>query len=232
MDLNELLSGATIPIVSAFILGLITAISPCPLATNIAAIAYINRKIGDRKYALLTGALYTLGRIVSYSLIGVLIIMVGVEIPGIALFLQTTGEMIVGPLLIIIGIVMLIIDKIPAAGGGGKLATLGNKVADKGMLGGFLLGLIFALAFCPYSAVLYFGMLMPLSLKSSEGIALPAVYAVGTGLPVLVFGTLIALGIAGISAWVNVLIKVEKIIRIVVAAIFICAGIYSIIQLL
>jgi cytochrome c-type biogenesis protein len=232
MDLNELLSGTTIPIVSAFILGLITAISPCPLATNIAAIAYINRKIGDRKYAVITGSLYTLGRMVSYTFIGILILMIGVEIPGIALFLQTTGEMIVGPLLIVIGILMLVIDKIPAAGGGGKLATLGNKVADKGMLGGFLLGIIFALAFCPYSAVLYFGMLMPLSLKSAEGMALPPIYAIGTGLPVLVFGTLVALGIAGISSWVNALTKVERIIRIIVAVIFIGVGIYSIFQLL
>ena len=232
MDFSDILSGSTIPIVSAIILGLITAVSPCPLATNIAAIAYISRKITDRKYAVITGALYTLGRMVSYTLIGVLIIVVGMEIPGIALFLQGTGEMILGPLLIIIGILMLIIDKLPIAKGGGKLATLGNKVADWGMIGGFLLGMIFALAFCPYSAVLYFGVLMPLALKSAEGIALPAIYAIGTGLPVLVFGTLIALGIAGVSSWVNALTKVEKIIRIVVAIIFIGVGIYSIIQIL
>lgn len=221
---------SNIPIFTAFFLGLFTAISPCPMATNIAAIAYISRGVAKKNYAILTGVLYTLGRIFTYTIIGVLIIVIGIEIPGIALFLQDAGEKFLGPVLIIVGILMLFIDKLSFGRGGGLLTLLGNKVANLGILGGFLLGIIFALAFCPYSAVLYFGVLMPLALQSKEGIILPAIFAVGTGLPVLVFGILLSLGISKVSSWFNAITRVEKIIRIVVAIIFIGVGIYYVVQ--
>ncbi len=226
MDFGGLLSNSNVPVLSALFLGLITAISPCPLATNIAAIAYISRRVTDRKYAVTTGALYTLGRMFSYSAIGILIIVIGMEIPGIALFLQGIGEQVLGPILIVVGLLMLFIDRLSFGKGGGGLAALGEKVANWGMLGGFLLGVLFALAFCPYSAVLYFGVLMPLSLKTSGGIALPAIFAIGTGLPVLIIGTLLSFGVAGVSSWLNAITRVERIIRIVVAFIFIGVGIY------
>jgi len=223
------LFNSNIPIVSALFLGLITAISPCPLATNIAAVAYISQKVTDRKYAIITGALYTLGRVFSYSLLGVLIISVGLEIPGVALFLQSAGERVLGPILIVVGLLMLFIDKLSLGKGSGRLAALGGKVANWGMLGGFLLGVLFALAFCPYSAVLYFGVLIPLALKSTGGIALPAIFAIGTGLPVLIFGTLLSLGVSGVSTWLNAISRVERIIRIIVAVVFIGVGVYYVI---
>src|SRR4030043_6476 len=185
MDLGGV-TNPNIPAPSALFLGLITAIAPCPMATNIAAVAYVSRNVTDRKYAVITGSLYTLGRMFSYSVLGILIIVLGLEIPWVSSFLQDTGEQILGPILIIVGILMLFIDKISFGSGGGKLASLGGKVASWGMIGGFLLGVIFALAFCPYSAVLFFGALMPIALKSTGGMALPAVFAIGTGLPVLV----------------------------------------------
>jgi cytochrome c-type biogenesis protein len=221
--------GSDIPVLSALLLGLLTAISPCPLATNIAAIAYIGRKVSDKKYAISTSVLYTLGRMFSYTVIGILIIVIGMEIPAIALFLQGVGEKVLGPLLIIVGVLLLFIDRISFGKGGNAITNLGNKVADWGMLGGFLLGVIFALAFCPYSAVLYFGVLIPLALKSAGGIALPAVYAIGTGVPVLVIGILLSLGVAGVTSWLNVLKKVERILRFVVALIFIGVGIYYVV---
>jgi len=229
MDFGELLSNSNIPALSAFFLGLITAISPCPLATNIAAIAYVSQRVTDRKYAVTTSALYTLGRMFSYSAIGILIIVIGLEIPGVALFLQGTGERVLGPLLIAVGLLMLFIDKLSFGKGGGGLAALGGKVANWGMVGGFLLGVIFALAFCPYSAVLYFGVLMPIALKATGGIALPAIFAIGTGLPVLIIGTLLSFGIAGVSSWLNVIKRVERILRIVVAIVFIGVGIYYVV---
>jgi cytochrome c-type biogenesis protein len=229
VDFGGLLSNSNIPALSAFFLGLITAISPCPLATNIAAIAYISRRVADRKYAVTTGALYTLGRMFSYSASGILIIVIGMEIPGIALFLQGIGEQVLGPILIVVGLLMLFIDKLSFGKGGGGLAALGGKVANWGMLGGFLLGVLFALAFCPYSAVLYFGVLLPLSLKTAGGMALPAIFAIGTGLPVLIIGTLLSFGVAGISSWLNAITRVERIIRIVVAVIFIGVGIYYVV---
>jgi cytochrome c biogenesis protein CcdA len=108
---------------------------------------------------------------------------------------------------------------------------LGGKVADWGMIGGFLLGVLFALAFCPYSAVLYFGILMPLALQSKEGILLPAIFAIGTALPVLIIGTLLSLGVSGVTSWLNVITRAERVIRIVVAVVFIIVGIYYVVLL-
>ena len=229
MDLGSILSGPDIPVLTALLLGLITAIAPCPLATNIAAVAYITRNVRDRKYAVITGSLYTLGRMFSYTVLGILIIAVGMEIPWLSGAIQDVGEKVLGPLLIVVGLLMIFIDRLSFGTGGDRLAALGSKVASWGMIGGFLLGVIFALAFCPYSAVLFFGALIPIALKSTGGIALPAVYAIGTGLPVLIFGTLLSLGIAGVANWLNAVTRVEKIIRIAMAIVFIGVGIYYVV---
>ena len=229
MDLSGIMGNINIPVLSALLLGLITAISPCPMATNIAAIAYVSRRVKERRYAVITGTLYTLGRMFSYSVLGILIIVGGLEIPGLASFLQDFGEQVLGPLLIVIGVIMLSINRMPFSLGRGRLSPIGGKVADWGMIGGFLLGALFALAFCPYSAVLFFGLLIPLSLKSAGGVTLPAVYAIGTGLPVLVFGVLISLGVARVSTWLNAVTRAEKIIRVAVSIIFIGVGIYLVV---
>jgi len=227
--IQELSKSLNIPVLSALLLGLLTAISPCPMATNIAAVAYVSRRVTDRKYAVITGILYTLGRMFSYSVLGILIIVAGLEIPGAASFLQDFGERILGPLLIVVGLIMLNIGRFSFSLGGAKLSSIGGKVADWGMIGGFLLGALFALAFCPYSAVLFFGVLIPLALKSAGGVTLPAVFAIGTGLPVLVFGTLLSAGVARVSTWLNAVNRAEKIIRIIVSIVFIGVGIYCVV---
>jgi len=229
MDLSGILGDVNIPILSALLLGLITAISPCPLATNIAALAYVSRRVTERRYAVITGVLYTLGRMFSYSILGVIIIVAGLEIPGVASFLQDFGEQVLGPLLIVVGVIMLIVNRIPLSLGDGKLSSIGEKIANWGMIGGFLLGALFALAFCPYSAVLFFGVLIPLALKSTGGVILPAVYAIGTALPVLVFGTLLSFSVAKVSTWLNAVTRAEKVIRIIVSVIFIGVGIYCVV---
>jgi len=233
MDLGGLLSGSSgilaMPVVAAFSLGLLTAISPCPLATNIAAIAYISNRVSERRYAVSTSALYTLGRMLTYSVIGMLIIRAGLEVPGVAMFLQSTGETVLGPILIAVGIILLNIHRIRFGAGTGKLSSLGEKVSRWGMGGGFLLGILFALAFCPYSAVLYFGVLIPLALKSSGGLALPAVFAIGTGLPVLVFGIALSFGVTRISSWFDRITRAQPIIRIVTSWILIGIGIYYVV---
>ncbi len=229
MDLGGITGNLEIPVLSALFLGLLTAISPCPMATNVAAIAYVSRRVTDRRYAIMTAALYTLGRMISYSVLGILIIVAGLEIPGVASFLQDFGEQILGPLLIVVGLIMLNIDRLSFSLGGGKLSSIGGKVADRGMIGGLLLGVLFALAFCPYSAVLFFGVLIPLALKTTGGVTLPAVFAIGTGLPVLIFGMLISIGVSRVSTWLNALTRAEKIIRVIVSIIFIGIGIYYVV---
>lgn len=227
--LGQLAAATSVPVLAAFLLGLLTAIAPCPLATNIAALAYISRGATSRRYAATTGTLYTLGRAFSYTLLGALIILGGLEIPGLAGFLQSWGARILGPLLIVIGVVMLFIHRISFGFGGERLAALGNRVAGWGMFGGFLLGVIFALAFCPYSGILFFGLLIPLSLQSTGGVGLPAIYAIGTGLPVLVFSILIAAGVSRVSGWFNAVTRAEKTIRYIAAVVFIGVGIYYVV---
>jgi cytochrome c biogenesis protein CcdA len=226
MDLSALAASTGIPALSAFILGLMATIGPCTMATNIAALAYVGRNLASPKYSVVTAALYTLGRMLTYTVLGALIIYLGLSIPGVSLFLQDVGEKALGPFLIVIGLLMLFIDKISFGGAGNSLSSIGGKVADWGMIGGLPLGALFALAFCPYSAVLFFAVLLPLALKSTGGIALPAFFAIGTGLPVLLFGILLSFGVAGISKWVEAISRSEKVIRIVIAIIFIGVGIY------
>lgn len=229
MNLESVMGTFNIPVLAALLLGFLTAISPCPMATNIVAIGYVSRGLEKRRNAVLTGLLYTLGRMFSYTVIGMLIILAGLETPWISTLLQGIGEQVLGPLLIIVGLTMLAADRLSFGRGGGKLAALGERVAGWGLIGGFLLGVIFALAFCPYSAVLFFGILIPLALKSTGGVALPAVYAIGTGFPVLVIGTLLAVGIAGVSSWLNAITRAERIIRIIVSVVFIGVGIYYVV---
>jgi cytochrome c biogenesis protein CcdA len=217
------------PVIAAFLIGLLAAISPCPLTTNITALAYISRNITDRKYVAIAGALYTLGRMVSYFTIGAVIILAGVNIPGLANSLQSSGEIFLGPLLIVVGILMLGIIKIPALRGGGRLARIGERVARRRWLGPFLLGVIFALAFCPYTALLFFAVLMPLSIESTAGITFPAVFAIGTGLPVLIFAVLLSFGVSKVSTWLDKVTAVEKWVRRIAAVVFIGVGIYYIV---
>jgi cytochrome c biogenesis protein CcdA len=233
MDFGSLISGSSgifsIPVFSALVLGLLTAISPCPLATNIAAIAYISQRVTDRRYAVTTSVLYTLGRMVAYSVLGVLIIKAGLEVPGVASLLQNTGERVLGPILITVGAILLNVHRLRFGTGSAKLSTLGEKVSHWGMVGGFLMGILFALAFCPYSAILYFGVLIPIAFKATGGIALPAVFAIGTGLPVLIFGTALSFGVSRVSGWFNALTRAQKTIRIVTSLILIGIGIYYVV---
>jgi len=233
MDFGSLIFGSSgilgVPAFAAFSLGLLTAISPCPLATNIAAIAYISQRVADRRYAVTTSALYTLGRMVAYSVLGALIIKAGLEVPGVASLLQSTGERVLGPILITVGAILLNVHRLRFGTGNARLSSIGERVSRWGMVGGFLMGILFALAFCPYSAILYFGVLIPIALKTTGGIALPAVFAIGTGLPVLIFGTALSFGVSRVSGWFNALTRAQKTIRIVTSLILIGIGIYYVV---
>ena len=232
MDLSSLTSNTSIPVLSAFFLGLMATIGPCTMATNIAALAYVGRNLTRRKYAVITAALYTLGRMLTYTVLGALIIYLGLSIPGVSIFLQDIGEKAMGPFLVIIGLLMLFIDKISFGNSGNAISNMGAKIADLGMFAGLPLGALFALAFCPYSAVLFFAVLLPLALKTTGGVTLPAFFAIGTGLPVLLFGMLLSFGVASISKWVDAISRSEKIIRIVIAVIFIVIGIYYMVPMI
>ena len=189
--LNDLAQNREAPLLAAFALGLLTAISPCPLATNITATAYIAKTITSRKKVLLSGLLYTLGRMFTYTTLGA-IIYFGASKFQVARLFQGNGEKFIGPVMIIIGLIMLGTIKLNFLSKGNLTDRLSEKFKDKGLLGSFLLGMVFALAFCPYSGALFFAMLIPMTLASSEGLLLPIFFSIGTGLPVIFFAFVIA----------------------------------------
>ncbi len=224
--LNKILESSSLPWLSALALGLMTAVSPCPLATNITAIGFISRDIENRHRVFINGLLYTLGRAITYTLIA-LIIYFGADQLKFSGFFQQYGEKLLGPLLIIIGFFMFDIIKIKFPG----INNLSSKMQDKKTWGYFdaiLLGLIFALAFCPYSGVLYFGMLVPLTVSSISGLYLPLVYAIATGIPVIIFSWILAYTISGIGTVYNKVKAFELWFRRVIAILFLAVGIYYI----
>lgn len=223
--LKALLENYNIPILSAFVLGLMTAISPCPLATNITATAFISKNISSKKKVFLSGIMYSLGRAFSYTLIG-LILYFGASKFHIAKFFQQNGEKYLGPLLIVIGLIMLNIIKLNFFGKSNLTEKLSHKFSDKGVLGSFVIGAIFALAFCPYSGALYFGMLIPMTISSVEGLYLPIVFAIGTGLPVLLFTYLLAFATGSIGLFYNKIKIIEKWMRSIAGVVFILTGMY------
>ena len=221
------MNSAWIGFLSAFWLGILTAISPCPLATNVVAISFLSKKIGHPKIVFLSGLFYTLGRMFSYAGLGFIIISSLLSVPAAANFLQKYMNKAFGPILIFTGLFLLEIIKfkMPAFSLSEKYQ---NKLAGSGVAGAFILGLIFALVFCPVSAALFFGSLIPLALKSELGVTLPFIYGIATGLPVLLFAFVIALGITSLSRWFNRLSRLEYYMRKITAVIFIIAGIYYI----
>ena len=225
--INNLLDTVTAPILIAFLLGILTAISPCPLATNIASIGYISRDIENKKSIFIKGILYTFGRILAYTALGIILISIleeGASVFGIQKYVSKWGEWLIGPILVVIGLFMLFSHKLrfPQFG----LNTSGESYSKKGGWGAFLLGVLFALAFCPSSGVFYFGILIPLSVSSTAGWLLPIIYALATALPVLAVAWILAYSVQNISAFYGKIQTIQKWLNLIVGIIFLLVGIY------
>ncbi len=215
----------TVAISTAIWLGILTSISPCPLATNIAAIGYIGRQVGSPRKVLIAGLLYTFGRMLTYLTLGMLIVAGLLSIPELAMFLQQNMNKILGPILIIVGLVLLDLISITFPGGG-LGSSLQGKVESMGVWGAGLLGLLFALSFCPISAALFFGSLIPLALDHQSSVIVPTIYGIGTALPVVAFAVLIALGVRWVGAAFNKISVFERWARKLTAVAFILIGVY------
>lgn len=217
--------------VSAFWLGILTSISPCPLATNIAAVSFLSKRITHAKVVFWSGLFYVIGRMVTYAVLGFFIIYSLLSIPTIANFLQKYMNKLLGPILIVVGLFLLNVFKF-------KFFVFSlsqdkqDTLAQSGIRGSFILGFIFALAFCPTSAALFFGSLIPLSLSHKFGLVLPFIYGVGTALPVLIFSVFIALGVQSITHWFHKVTKLEIYARKLTGTIFILIGLYYILNYL
>ncbi len=210
---------------SALWLGILTSISPCPLATNIAAVSFISRRIGRARAVFLTGLLYTIGRILTYVILGILLVASVLSVPQVSYLLQKYMNKILGPILIFVGMILLELIHINVLGSGLSEKTQ-KRVESWGIWGAGLLGILFALSFCPISAALFFGSLLPLAVKCESGFALPALYGLGTGLPVFLFAVLIAFGVQSVGKAFNKLTQLEWWIRRITGVIFVLIGIY------
>ena len=225
--LTGLLENSSLPVLTALVLGLMTAISPCPLATNITAIGFIGKDIENRHRVFYNGLIYTLGRAVSYTLLAV-VIFLGADQLALSGFFQQYGEKIIGPALILIGLFMLDVLKIKFPG----LGNLTRRFEEKGTKNYWdvlLLGILFALAFCPYSGVLYFGMLLPVTISSASGLFLPVVFAIATGIPVIIFAWLIAYTVSGVGTFYSRIKTFEIWFRRVISILFIGVGAYYVV---
>ena len=226
--LTNLLENSSIPWLTAILLGFMTSISPCPLATNITAIGFISKDIDKRNRVFLNGLFYTLGRAITYTSIA-LVIYLGADQFRFSGFFQRYGEKIIGPLLILIGVLMLDIFSIKFPG----LNVLTSRMEKRKswrFIDAVLLGMVFALAFCPYSGVLYFGMLIPMTVASASGLYLPVLFAIATGIPVILFAWLLAYTVSGIGGVYNRIKVFELWFRRFIAVLFIIVGIYYIIR--
>lgn len=225
--LQTLLDSSTTPALTAFLLGLLTAISPCPLATNIAAIGFIGKDIENRRKIFRNGILYTIGRVIAYTALGVVLILIlraGASLFGIQKFIGTYGELILGPALLLIGLFILLGNKL-------KLPSFGfngndEGLARKGGWGALLLGMLFAMAFCPTSGVFYFGMLIPMSATAAAGYLLPVLFAIATALPVLIVAWILAFSVQHIGSFYGKMQTVQKWINLIVGSLFVIIGIY------
>ncbi|MFA5163196.1 MAG: aromatic aminobenezylarsenical efflux permease ArsG family transporter [Patescibacteria group bacterium] len=223
--INSLIDNYNIPLLSAFLLGILTSISPCPLATNITAVAFISKDFKNPERSLWNGLYYTLGRALSYIIIAALIYF-GFSTFKIAGIFQGWGDKVLGLVMIIIGLLMFGFIKINLNFKSEKIEKAKVWLARQGYLGSFLLGMLFALAFCPYSGALFFGAVIPLIIHSHSGLLLSPIFGLGTGLPVVIFAFLLAYSTQKIGKTFSVIQKIEKVMRYLVATIFILVGIY------
>lgn len=225
--LQTLLDGSDIPVLTAFLLGLLTALSPCPLATNITAVGFISKNIENRNRMFLNGILYTVGRTLSYSVLGAVLIAVirsGADTFDIQNEISLWGERLLAPALIVMGLFMLFGDKLPLPQFG--VSASGRMERLRGAWGSLLLGILFALAFCPSSGLFYFGMLIPMSAAESGGYLLPVVFAIATGLPVMAVAWVLAYSVSSIGNFYKRIGIFQKWFNRIVAVLFILVGVY------
>ena len=225
MDLiNTWIGVYNLPPLTAFLLGILTSLSPCPLATNITAMAYLSKDLEGRR-SLVRGLLYVAGRMASYTGLA-LVMAAGISAFRLSSIFQGWGELLLGPILIVVGLIMFGILRFPSFGVKRGTSSVSRKLAESGYLGAFLLGGLFALAFCPYSGALFFGALVPLMASASSYWILPPLFAIGTGLPVVVFAVLLSVSTRSAARAMGAVKAVEHYLRKIVSVVFLLSGIY------
>lgn len=221
------MSALLLAVAGSFWLGLLTSVSPCPLATNIAAVSFLGRNLKDRRRTLLSGLAYALGRTTVYVLLAAVLVAGLASMPLLSGFLQKNINQVLGPVFLVSSVFMLGLIELPA--GRGRLAAAGQVLASRGgVFSAFLLGALFALAFCPISAALFFGSLIPIALREDSVVAVPLAYGLGTALPVLVFAVVIAFAAGSLGKTFAALTGFETWARRATGLVFLGLGVYFI----
>jgi cytochrome c-type biogenesis protein len=210
---------------SALWLGILTSISPCPLAANIVAMSFIARKVGSPRRVIVAGLLYTLGRTLVYVVIAVLLVGSILAAPQVSHVLQKYIGKLLGPVLIVAGMFILGLLSLPTRGTGLGEA-LQRRVESSGLWGAGLLGIVLGLSFCPISAALFFAGLIPIAVQHSSAVAMPVVFGIGTALPVCAFALMIALGARSVGKMFSRISQFELWARRITGVAFILVGIY------
>lgn len=210
---------------SALWLGILTSISPCPLATNLAAISYIGRDSGQTRMVVLSGLLYTLGRVIAYTALAALVVASILSAPGTAVWLQRNINLFLGPLLVLVGMALVGLIELPLPSGA-MLSGYRERIQKLGLAGAGLLGLLFALSFCPVSAGLFFGSLIPLAIAKQSPFLLPVVYGIGTGVPVLGFAFVLAFGAKSVGMAFQRVSNVDRWLRPATGLVILSVGVY------
>ena len=209
---------------SALWLGILTSISPCPLATNIAAISYIGRRVDSPQRVLWAGLLYAAGRVLAYVALAVLLVATALSVPQVSMFLQKYMHLFLGPTLILVGMVLVgLIDL--RFSGRGLPPGVQQRIDAWGLWGALALGVLFALAFCPTSAALFFGSVVS-AVEANSTVVLPTIYGIGTALPVVLFAVLLAVSAKSVGLAFNTLSKVEWWARTITGWLIILVGIW------
>jgi len=214
---------------SAFWLGILTSISPCPLASNIAAVSLIGHRIEHRWWVVLSGVLYTAGRGLTYAVLGFLAVSAFSALPAVSLFLQLWMNRALAVLIVLTGLLLLdfLPVRLPSVSVSGESA---RKFERWGLFGVFIMGALFALALCPVSAGLFFGGLVPLAVKVQSPLLLPVVYGVGTGLPVVLFAVVIAFAVGRLNEVYLKVQRVEAVSRKITGSALVLIGIYILLK--
>lgn len=224
---NQWLDASTIPMLTALLLGLLTSVSPCTFTTNVMVLAFIGKDVDGGRRAFLNGLVYCLGRIITYSILGIACIFLlreGADTFGIQMFVSDYGGYVLAPTLILFGLFLLFGDRLP-------LRKFGFHATDRskqltGTLGALVLGLLFALAFCPISGVFYFGMLLPMSAVEPGGYFFPVIFAIGSSVIVVLIAWIVSFSMSRLSRFYNVVTVFQRRANVVVGIAFILAGLY------
>jgi len=226
VGLQSLADAVALPAAAAVIFGLIGATSPCQLTTNLGALAYASARPGRRRPIHLALA-YVAGKVTVYTLVGAAVVLAGLQLQAVSIPVVVVARKALGPLMIVVGLVLLGLWRPRISVGNQLAARLRGGVGGSGVRGAYVLGLVFSLAFCPTLFWLFFGLTLPLALRSAGGWSFAGLFAIGSSLPLLAVATLVPVGAGAVEALAGSMRRLERPVRGAAAVVLVVAGLHD-----